>query len=379
MYTFKPDYLFSKGITFAEFFDIATDNLLGFSRFVTDFGLNGTMNTGDIEGGVGNQLIMCIPDTSRLEITAKTSDVALNNMALPIGGTVGGNGIIETVTGVLASGTTISVSNAVAPYGGRNGAIAYVLTSSGTDKAAVEAASGTAYAVNEEGVLQGFTAVANNTYCVKYFIRNSSAMELPIPAMFNPKVVRAHFAVNCYSKSGADAMASSLVKIRHYYFPYYFFTAGLQGSENQTTPGSVDLSGKALTYEEYLTSGLCADDGSQNYGFIVDEIVGGSASNSTAAIDGIYFIGLGDGVTGAVGDTVDLPVKYTVNGVLCDISDMSQVTFASGTTSVASFADSHAGELSLDAQGTSQITVSATNSYTGVTYKDTITVTVSAS
>ena len=29
-YTFKPDYMFTKGIVYAEFFDPATDNLVGF-------------------------------------------------------------------------------------------------------------------------------------------------------------------------------------------------------------------------------------------------------------------------------------------------------------------------------------------------------------
>ena len=37
-YTFKPDYMFTKGIVYAEFFDPATDNLVGFSKYVTDFG-----------------------------------------------------------------------------------------------------------------------------------------------------------------------------------------------------------------------------------------------------------------------------------------------------------------------------------------------------
>lgn len=377
MYTFNPQYLFSKGIVYAEFFDPATDNLLGYSQYVTDYGLNGTMNSGDIEGGLGNQLIMCIPDTSRLEITARTADTALNNMALPLGAEVGGNGIIETVTGIAATGTALSLPNAVAPYGGQNGAIAYVLTSSGDDKAAVQAASGTAYQVSD-GVIQGFTAVSGNTYCVKYFIRNSSAMELTIPALFAPKVVRAHFAVNCYSKNGSDeAMAGSLAKIRHYYFPYYFFTAGLQGSESQTTPGTVDLSGKALTYEEYMANGMCAGGPKQNYGFIVDEIVGGSGDSSTAAVDGIYFIGLGDGLTGVVG-TGTLPVKYTVNGVLTEISDMSKVTFATAAANIAEFTDEHSNVITLKALGNTTATVSVTNSATGVTYTDAVSVTVVA-
>lgn len=189
MASFKPDYVFSKGIGYGEFFDTATDKLVGFSEYITDFGLNGSLNTGDVEGGPGNMLIMCIPDTSRLGVTAKTADAMLNNMAMTVGAELHGNGIIETMTGVVASGNTLSLTGAVAPPGGANGPVAYVITSSGADKAAVEAASGTAYPV-EDGVIRGFNAVSGNTYCVKYFIQSSSAEQLDIPALFTPKVVR---------------------------------------------------------------------------------------------------------------------------------------------------------------------------------------------
>ena len=250
-YTFKPDYMFTKGIVYAEFFDPATDNLVGFSKYVTDFGLNGSMNSGDVEGGPGNMLVMCIPDTARLAITAKTADSALNNMAITIGSDLAANGVVETSTVVTATGANLTINNAVAPLGGSNGAVAYILTSSGSDKATVEQNSGTAYPVSAAGVITGFTAVSGNSYCVKYFVQNSSALQLGIPALFQPKVVRAHFAVNCYAKkTGSDVMASSLYKIRHYYIPYYFFTNGMQDSVGQTSTGSVDLSGNCLTYEE---------------------------------------------------------------------------------------------------------------------------------
>ena len=373
-YTFKPEYLFTKGIYHGEFFDVATDNLVGFSEYITDFGLNGSFNEGAIEGGIGNMLIMNIPDTARLAVTARTADDALNNIALTVGGEVVGNGVIETVIGVVASGSTLSVSGAVAPLGGQNGPEAYVLTSTGTDKAAVEAGSGQAYRV-VDGSVTGFTAIAGNTYCVKYFVQNSSAEQLDIPALFAPKVVRAHFAVPCYAKKGGgDAMSSSLFKIRHYYFPYYYFTAAMQDSVGQTQNGSVDLSGNCLTYEEALAAGQCASTGVQRYGFIVDEYVGGDSS--TAAVDGIYFIGLGDGVTVPAGGTVSLPVRYTVNGNMTEISDMSQVTFTTEDDATAAFQNEHSNILNGVAAGSTKATVSVTNSRTGAVYTDSIDVTV---
>lgn len=372
-YTFKPEKVFTKGIVNCEFFDPSTSDLLGYSEYVSDFSLEGSMNDGAVEAGPGNMLVMMIPDTARLNITAKTADSALNNMALTVGATLAGNGIVETVTGISATGTTLTLNGAVAPLGGSE-AVCYVLTSSGADKAAVEAASGVAHKVDENGLIDGFTPVSGNTYCVKYFAANSSATQMTIPALFAPKVVRAHFAVNCYAKNtGKDVMSSSLYKIRHYYFPYYYFTGALADTVGQTETGSVDLSGTCLSYEDAVGT-ACDSVGNQSYGFIVDEYVG--SNTSTNAVEGIYFIGLGSGVSVAAGETVNLPVKYVVAGALTDISDMEQVTFATDAAATATFADEHTNTLSGVAAGTTAATVSVTNARTGVTYTDTIPVTV---
>lgn len=372
-FTFKPEELFSKGIVYAEFFDPATDDLLGYSRYVADFQLQGSMNNGEVEAGPGNALVMMIPDTARLNITATTADSALNNMALPVGGTITGNGVVETTTAITASGTSLTLSNAVAPLGGENGAICYILTSTGSDRVVVEAQSGVAHAVGADGTIQNFTAVSGNTYCVKYFYNNSSAEMLTVPSMFAAKVVRAHFAVNCYSKkTGGDVLSSSLFKIRHYVFPYYYFTNPMEDTLSQTATGTVNLSGTCLTYQEAASEGVCNVDTNGVYGYVVDEYVGGDNS-STAAVDGIYFIGLGAGASVAVSETLELPLKYSVNGSLTTISDMSEVTITSGTESVATVSGNVV--TGVDA-GTSVITASVTNSRTNTTYTDAVTVTV---
>ena len=376
-YTFFPDEVFSKGIVEAEFFDPANDHLVGYSRYVQDFTPAGSMNNGEVEAGPGNALVMMIPDSARLAITATTADSALNNMALTVGSNVVSNSIIETVTGITASGDTLTLPNAVAPLGGQNGAVCYVMTSSGADKAEVEAGSGLAYSVDaDSGAIVGFTAVNGNTYCVKYYVQNSSAQQLSIPSLFAPKVVRAHFKVNCYAKkAGGDVMSSSLYKIRHYVFPYYFFTNPFNDTLSQTATGTVDLSGQCLTYNEALSNGTCASTNTAGYyGFIVDEFVG--ENTSTAGIDGIYFIGLGSGVSVVKSTTKALPVQYSVAGILTPISDMDQVTFTAASA-VVSFADEHSNIMTAGASaGNTSVTVSVTNSRTGVTYTDTIPVTV---
>lgn len=373
MYTFTPQYEFAKGIAYFEAFDVATDNLIGFSKYVTDFSPAGSMNDGAVEGGPGNMLIINIPDTSRLAFTAKTADSALNNMALTVGQSVTGNGVVETSKPVVASGSTLQIQGAVAPLGGQNGPVAYILASSGSDKDTVAANNGTAYTVDAVGNIQGFTAVSGNTYCVKYFIQNSSALQLNVPALFQPKACRVHFAVNIYAKSGGgDAMSSSLYKIRHYYIPYYFFTGALSDTINQTTPGSVDLSGNCLTYEE-VAGDVCSANAMPNYCFIVDEYV---SSGSTQAVQGIYFVGAGSGVSVATGSELSLVAKYDVAGVLTNISDMSEVTFTSANPETAAFADSHSGVVNGVAAGSTTVTVSVTNAMNGVTYTDTIPITV---
>lgn len=371
--SFKKESLFSKGIVSAEWFDIATDNLIGYSAYVSNFGVQGSMNNGEVAAGPGSMLVMCIPDTARLNVTCQTADTDLNSLALPIGGTVTGNGVIETVTGITAASASLSIANAVAPLGGENGAVCYILTSSGTDKATVEANSGVAHVI-EGGIIQDFNATPGNTYCVKYFIENSSAEMLSIPALFAPKVVRAHFAVNLYAKkTGSAVLESSLVGIRHYYFPYYFFTSSINESASQTETGTVDLSGTCLSYEQAIEAGNCDSYGQQSYGFIVDEMLG--VNSSTSKIDGIYFIGMGAGATVKVGSTVTLPIKYSVNGVLTNISDMSAVTFTSSATAKATVSGNVATGV---ATGDTYVTATVTNANTGASYTDTVKVTVTS-
>ena len=377
-FTFKPEEVFSKGIVCAEFFDPATDNLLGYSRYVVDFNPSGSMNNGEVEAGPGNSLVMMIPDTCRLNVTATTADSALNNMAMAAGGTLSGSGVVETVTAITASGASLTLTGAVAPLGGQNGAVAYVITSSGADRATVESQSGIAHAVSNEGVIQNFAAVNGNTYCVKYFYSNSSAIQMSVPSLFAAKVVRAHFAVNCYAqKSGNDVLSSSRVKIRHYVFPYYVFTNPMEDTLGQTSTGTVNLSGTCLSYQEAMAEGVCNVDTTGIYGYVVDEPVG--SNTSTAAVDGIYFIGLGSGVSIVKSTSMDLPVRYSVNGILTGITDMSQVTFTAASA-VVSFADSHDNTMTAGGSaGNTSVSVSVTNSRTGVTYTDTIPVTVTAS
>lgn len=373
MYSFNPQYEFSKGIVYFEAFDVATDDLVGFSKYVTDFSPAGSMNDGAVEGGPGNMLIINIPDTSRLTFTAKTADSALNNMALTIGQSLTGNGVVETSKPVVAGGAALTITGAVAPLGGQNGAVAYILGSTGNDKDTVAANSGKAYKVGSDGTIQGFTAVSGNTYCVKYFVQNSSALQLAVPALFQPKVVRVHFAVNIYAKNGGgDAKNSSLFKIRHYYIPYYFFTGALSDTINQTTPGSVDLSGNCLTADEVGTD-VCASNAMPNYCYIVDEFVSGT---STGSVEGVYFVGAGAGVSVVHGETTELVAKYDVAGNLTNISDMSEVTFSTGAEETAKFNDPHSPVLTGVAAGTTTATVTVTNSISKVTYTDTIPVTV---
>lgn len=373
-FTFKPEELFSKGIVYAEFFDPATDDLLGYSRYVADYSIQGAMNNGEVEAGPGNALVMMIPDSARLNVTATTADSALNNMALAVGGTITANGVVETTTAITATGPTLALANAVAPLGGQNGAVCYILTSTGADRVAVESASGVAHPV-EGGIIQDFVAVADNTYCVKYFYENSSAEQLTIPSLFNAKVVRAHFAVNCYAKkTGGDVLSSSLFKIRHYVFPYYVFTNPMEDTLGQTTTGTVNLSGTCLSYQEAASAGVCNVDSAGVYGYVVDEYVGGD-DTSTAAVDGIYFIGLGAGAEVEVSDTLTLPIKYSINGNLATISDMSAVNFSSSADAVASVSGNVVTGVSA---GDAVITASVTNSRNNQTYTDAITVTVTA-
>ena len=128
--------------------------------------------------------------------------------------------------------------------------------------------------------------------------------------------------------------------------------------------------------QQAIDAGVVCTDNNFVYGWIVDEIVG--TDTSTAKVEGIYFIGLGSEFEVVNGQTVTIPVKYAVNGVLTDISDMSKVTFTSGTTATGNFANSHSNVFTASAVGSTVVTCSVTNSANSLVYSDTANVKVVA-
>ena len=221
-------------------------------------------------------LVMCIPDTARLSITARVADSALQNMALTVGTQVQPAGTAQVTAAITADSAQLTLPDA-APAAGDETAFAYITGSTGADAAALRAQSGKAYTVSG-GVVQDFTATPGTTYFVRY-TRAVAGGSFSIPALFAPRVVRAHFAVNVYAKQrGCDLLASALVMRRHYHIPCYCFTGALADSLSQTDTGSVDLSGLCLTSE--------GSDGSLTYGTVVDEPLDGAGSFAVHSLKG---------------------------------------------------------------------------------------------
>ena len=379
---FYDRLIFAKGICSAEFFDIETDALLAYSPYVTDFEIKGSMNTGEVSGGPGNALILCIPDTARLSFTARTADSDLTKLSLTAGAEAAGCSVQELTRPVTADTRgclTLSGELTVPPGSCASAPIAYVTASGGSDRAAVQAESGRARGVAAESGLVDFEALPGVTYLVKYFVKSSGTAAFQIPALFAPKVVRAHFAVNLYARpaagsgawesgSGQNQLQTAIVGRRHYYIPCYMFTAAYADGASQTETGSVDLSGMALTSESIDANGNLT----LSYGTVTDEFF----DSATAGVDGLYFIGEGAGPCLTVGQKHTLTVKYSVGGRLTNAADPSELTFASSAPSTAQV--DAAGVITAKAAGSCAVTAEVTNSVTGVTYRDAVTVTVTA-
>ena len=90
------------------------------------------------------------------------------------------------------------------------------------------------------------------------------------------------------------------------------------------------------------------------------------------------FVGNGGWVSVMAGQTITLPVKYSVNGVLTDITDMEQVNFSVSPANLGSFASEHSNVFTASTgTGSGHATVTVTNSATNVTYQDTIQIVIS--
>ena len=336
-YNRAKDPVYVKGTMDVWCHNPQTGDLDYFSNKIQTNQLTTSVNMGAINAGVGNPVVINIPDTAQVNLTITAADMSLEARALSVGGKLSYNGITPIMESVTATGTSLTVTNTpCAPYG-VNRIFCFI------DQ------SGTAYEIDPSTkTVQGFTATSGTSYCVRYFTQQASAQQLTVGANFAPNVETVMIRLPAYSAQGSSANYGSLVGHYYIWIPRMQFSGSAATEGSQTTPATTDLSGSALSYQEAVQQGVCPDSVQASLAYMVYMPMAGA----TASVEGLVVIG--GSITVGIGDSMQLPVKYVIDGQLVqpDYADLSYQSSADGTATV-----SQTGLVEGVAAGDAEITV----------------------
>lgn len=329
--------IYAKGTMDVWCFNPATGDLDFWSNKVQTNQFSTSVNMGAINAGVGNPVVINLPDTSQVNLTLTAADLSLEARALSTGGTIKYNGIVPVMESVTASGTALQVTGFPTKAYGMDKAYAYI------DK------SGVAYEVDEDtGLISGFTAVNGTSYCVRYFSSLASAKELKLSTVFAPAVEVVYLRIPCYSAQGSTANQGSKCGDLYVWIPRMQFSGNAATEGSQTTAATTDISGSALSYDEAVSAGVCEEGAATALAYMVYMPLAGA----TASVTGLVVVG-GE-VTVVKDASIQLPVKYVIDGQLVqpDYSDLTFTSSASGTATVGE----HTGLVTGVAAGSCEIT-----------------------
>lgn len=340
---------YAKGFSEAYVFDVSSGDLLLYSNKFKTGNIATSMNNGAIEGGLGNRLLLNIPDTTRITGSFETADFSLEARGLQMGSTVQYNGVSLVREKITATTTTLTVSKTpTSAYGQATSEQVYNCYV-GND--------GVNYGVDKTTKqVQGFTAVVGQEYCVLYYAEILNAESLTVPASFAPIIGSMVIKTPIYSENGNSAMNSSLAGYLYNFYPRAQFIggdAGINGSQTEASTTSWNF--EVLAYDEAdETCSECANDNSV-YGYMV--YVPCNQADTLSAVKGLAIVG---GVlTVAEGSTVQTPVFYYMDNGQLITPTYADLTFTSATPATATVG-TNTGVITGVAAGSTTITATVT-------------------
>ena len=288
--------VYAKGTMDVWLFNPSTFDLDFYTNKVQTNSLTTSTNMGEINGSLRNPVLLNLPDSAKLELQITAATSTLESRALSVGGELTYNGIIpvlETVT-VYSDGPLTVSQTPTAPYG--------------TDKLyCFVDKSGTAYEIDESNMqVVGFTATANQTYCVRYFTKAASAHQLRIASTFEPNIEICMIRMPLYTTQGNSSTQGTRWGDRYIWIPRMQFKGEAPVKGDQTDADTDSLSGSALPYEEAAADGICLDEASFALAYMVDMPAAGAFS----LVRGLAVVG-GE-MSLRNGTTAYVPVKFVM-------------------------------------------------------------------
>ncbi len=307
--------LYAKGTMDVKCFDPSSNDMVYYSNKMSTSQIQSTINLGPINAGIGNPVVIQIPDTPSLTINLTAADFSLEGRALATGSTVTYNGVVPVDEVAAAEGTTLTVQQTpVPPLGGCD-----VVCTVGND--------GKAYLVDAETrQVQGFEAVDGQSYCVHYWTVRAGAKQFSVETLMSPSLVRSFITIPVFSaESGSqNALNGSRVGSLYITIPRMQFNGDLSTDGSQTTPATTVMSGTALSYDEACEAGIqCGSTASPKLAYMVLELFGDPDQNATALV----IVG-GNEIDVEAGQTAPIPVKYVMDDGSLGTPIMSSLDFA---------------------------------------------------
>lgn len=315
--------LFVKGIVEAIITDPATGNIIGYDNVASESAITSTVNMGEITGGLGNPLVMNIPDTTRITGSLTSQAFSLEQRALASGGNISYNAIVPVCETITATNATLTVTQTPVKAYGQSASDTYgwcYVRPHGQ-----QTYEGTNYGVDlTTKAVQNFVAVANSQYDVYYFVNMASAKVLPLSTSFNPTVASVRLKYAVYAKQNNSVSNGTLQGYLHFVVPYAQFTGDVGVNANQTTNGTTNYDWTAIAPDNGIMSCVDCGDGGSNLAYYVYVPCGDALQDVQALI----VVGGGLTVTEGYSGTYQIPVKYYMSNGDTIQPDYSKLTFS---------------------------------------------------
>lgn len=339
--------LFLKGMAKVTITDPETGNIIGMDTIPTSAAFSTSANLGEVVGGVGNKLLITIPDTVRVTGSVSSQAFSLKQKAIQMGTDITAGAIAQVVEAVTASGTSISVAGtpAKSPAQSANDTYGWAYVREHGKKTYI----GTNYKVDlSTGAIIDFTATNGVQYDVLYFTSFVAGETLNIKDVFAPTIASITIQYMVYSKKGNSVSNSSLYGYIYVTIPRAQFggDAGISGSQTEVATATYEWN--ALAPDNDITLGETCNTAAGDYA-----IVSLIPCENTAKYIAIESLGGGVALTSGDTDSIGI-VAMTPDGAI-QILDTTACSYTSNNTSVATVTST--GEVTYVGNGTTTIDV----------------------
>ena len=374
MIKFTDPRLYVQGVGTAIMTDPATGDIKFFSDKFQDGNVTISADDGLVSAGIGNAPAILIPSNPNVQVSVTAADYNEYAKAAAVGGTISAGAPVMTCQTVNATGTslTINVSGGTPVAGpGMEDIVCYVQE---IGAAAPIASTGAAYALNPtSGAIAGFTATNGKSYLVTYYVSQANATMTTITTNVKGAVVTFTLQRPIYTNVDAKTNQGDLWGMLYEIVPrLQLMPDGAANSGNQNSPTTTAITGRGISYDAETITADCGNCSLNGAPLMYRVIV---PCDKTAGIDGILGI-LGGVATMAADGTFQLSPAVVVNGKLSYSTPVSDFTYTSASTEIATVGE-HTGLIAAVAQGDTEVTVSLTVGST--TYTDYVNVTVTGS